>query len=126
MLVVRRCQGFAYAPKWGPPADLSFLKVSPEIDLDGPQLDLAAGRLRWDIGEDNDWGPPGAPAPPPAQLHTLSERARVLTAQATSGRCRSSCGRTWSLPCAPTTATRQPPARPPRACGRATRWCSPR
>ena len=67
-LVVRRCQGFAYDPRWGPGASRSLLKVNASIDLDGPQLELAGGRLHWDIGHANVWLPPGHYSTPPQQL----------------------------------------------------------
>ena len=61
ILVVESSAGFAYTPE-SVYANFSFLKVDPSLDLDGPQLDLAAKHphmLRYDIGASNNYGPKG-------------------------------------------------------------------
>ena len=59
VLIVRQSLGLAYSPSYGPPPHLSLVKVSPALDLDGPQLDWAArfpNTLRYSFGL-NDWAP---------------------------------------------------------------------
>jgi hypothetical protein len=68
LLVVRRSMGLAYDPRWGPSANQTFLQVDPRLDLDGPQLSLAAGRMRIEIGGANDWMPAGHYSTLPQQL----------------------------------------------------------
>ena len=60
VLVVTQSLGLAYSPSYGPPPRLSLVKVSPLLDMDGPQLDLAArvpATLRYSIPESNDYAP---------------------------------------------------------------------
>ena len=42
-----------------PSSEQKLLAVNASLDLDGPQLDLAAGRLHWDLGDANTWAPRG-------------------------------------------------------------------
>lgn len=61
VLIVRNNLGLGYSPAYGPPTGLSLVKVDADIDLDGPQLDLAAripDTLRYSIAL-NDWTPDG-------------------------------------------------------------------
>ena len=67
-LALRRCLGFAYDPRWGPSSEQKLLAVNASLDLDGPQLDLAAGRLHWEIGDANTWAPRGHYSSLPQQL----------------------------------------------------------
>ena len=60
VLIVRQSLGLAFAPAFYSPA-LSLVAVSPSLDLDGPQLGLAARTprtLRYSLGPTNDWAPP--------------------------------------------------------------------
>ena len=61
VLIVRNSLGLGYSPAYGPPASLRLVRVSAELDLDGPQLDLAAripNTLRYSVAL-NDWAPDG-------------------------------------------------------------------
>lgn len=60
VLIVRDSLGFAYAPSFGPPANMSMVKVDPLLDLNGPQLAYAAeldNLLTFDIANTNNWFP---------------------------------------------------------------------
>jgi hypothetical protein len=66
ILVVERSQGFAYAPRWQA-NNFSFLKIDPQLDLDGPQLDFAGQHphmIRIDIDSEGDNTQPLLPFPP--------------------------------------------------------------
>lgn len=61
VLIVRQSLGLGYSPAYWPPEKLSLVKVSPALDLDGPQMDWAArfpNTLRYSFGL-NDWAPSG-------------------------------------------------------------------
>ena len=64
-LIIRNSWGFAFRPEFvhaNESSGMAVVRVSPSVDLDGPQLDLAAkypGLLRFDIGAENSFIPDG-------------------------------------------------------------------
>eukprot|EP01052_Picozoa_sp_SAG31_P039002 SAG31_NODE_5319_length_2613_cov_1.815036_2_plen_575_part_00 len=60
-IVIRNSYGFGYAPKFVNPA-MQLIRVSPDLDLNGPQLDYAAtepGLLRYELDAADVFVPDG-------------------------------------------------------------------
>jgi hypothetical protein len=65
-LIIRGCYGFDYAPRYENPA-IQIIRVDPDLDLDGAQLDFAAtrpGLLRYELDPANVFVPDGGGSPP--------------------------------------------------------------
>ena len=60
-IIIQNSRGFDFAPHYENPA-MQLIRVNPKLDLDGPQLDVAAyrpGLLRYEIGTENVFIPDG-------------------------------------------------------------------
>ena len=60
-IIIQNSRGFDLAPHYENPA-MQLIRVNPKLDLDGPQLDVAAyrpGLLRYEIGTENVFIPDG-------------------------------------------------------------------
>ena len=60
-IIIQNSRGFDFAPHYENPA-MQLIRINPKLDLDGPQLDVAAyrpGLLRYEIGTENVFIPDG-------------------------------------------------------------------